>query len=348
MNKKYDAIALFSGGLDSILAVKILEEQNLNVKCLHFITPFFGDENQLNLWRKQYNLDIESVDIGRDFAHMLIERPSHGFGKWLNPCVDCKILMMQKVLEYAVKYGVSCIVSGEVLGQRPMSQRRDTLNVIKRDSGLGDMLLRPLSAKLLEPSRAELTGLVNRDNLKSISGRGRKEQLKLAKYYGIDPIPTPAGGCRLAEQENASRYAKAMLYLEKPDDKDFTLAHTGRQYWSNVDGQLFWLCIGRDAKSNAQLEQLIKPTDLIFKLQDFPGPLAIGRTIKTWPHEIMEDGASFVASFSPRAVQSNSCVKVNVRLGNKCFELKVMPNRESKNAWSEPVWDDIKTILKGR
>ncbi len=347
MNKQYDAIALFSGGLDSILAVKIIEEQGLNVKCLHFMTPFFGKEQELEKWRKLYGVDVQGVDIGAEFSQMLVSRPNHGFGKWLNPCVDCKILMMQKVHEFIHRYNVTCVVSGEVLGQRPMSQRRDTLNVIRRQSGLEDMLLRPLSALLMQPSRAELSGLVDRGRLKGISGRGRKEQLKLAKYYGIDPIPTPAGGCRLTEQENASRYAKALIYLGNPDDKDFALAHTGRQYWSYGDDGMYWLCIGRDAKSNAELEVLREPSDIIFKLKDFPGPLAIGRQVQPWNMEIMADGASFVASFAPRAVQSCASVIVIASQGDKTHEFEVMPSRETKQAWSEPTWDEVKDELKG-
>ncbi len=346
MNKQYDAIALFSGGLDSILAVKIIEEQGLNVKCLHFMTPFFGKEQELEKWRKIYGVDVEGVDIGPEFSQMLISHPSHGFGKWFNPCVDCKILMMQKVREYIDIYNITCVVSGEVLGQRPMSQRRDTLNVIRRQSGLEDMLLRPLSALLMQPSRAEISGLVDRTKLHGISGRGRKDQLKLAKYYGVDPIPTPAGGCRLTEQENASRYAKALIYLGSPDDKDFALAHTGRQYWSNSDDGMHWLCIGRDAKSNAELEKLRKPSDIMFKLKDFPGPLALGRQVQAWNLETMTDGASFVASFAPRAVQSCANVVVVARQGDSIYELEVMPSRETKKGWSEPTWDEIKTVLK--
>ncbi len=348
MNNKYDAIALFSGGLDSILAVKIIEEQGLNVKCLHFMTPFFGKEQELGLWRKQYNIDVQGVDVGADFAKMIVDGPNNGFGKWLNPCVDCKILMMNKTLEFIKFYDVQCVISGEVLGQRPMSQRRDTLNVIKRDSGLGDMLLRPLSALLLEPSRAELSGLVDRTKLHSISGRGRKDQLKLAKYYNVDPIPTPAGGCRLTEQENASRYAKAFLYLKTPDHNDFTLAHTGRQYWSADFQDSYWLCIGRDAKSNAELEKLLKPSDITFKLRNYPGPLALGRQIKSWHNNIIKDAASFVASFSPRAVQSGEIVVVTVKQGQKKYEVEVMPSRESQYDWGEPSWDEVKLALKKR
>ncbi len=345
MNKKYDAIALFSGGLDSILAVKMLEEQGLNIKCLHFVTPFFGNADMVHEWQKKYNLDIDSINIGEDFAQMLIAQPAHGFGKWLNPCVDCKILMLTKTREYIQKYNVSCVVSGEVIGQRPMSQRRDTLNVIRRDSGLGDVLLRPLSALLLEPSKAELSGLVDRSRLGKISGRGRKDQLKLAARYGIVDIPTPAGGCLLAEQENASRYAKIMIYIQNPCANDFELAQSGRQFWAHEEHGAYWLCIGRDAESNAKLDGVKRPSDIIFKLRDFAGPLAVARPIDEWHLDMIKDAAAFMASFSPRAVRSAASVVVNVRQDGRSFEVEVLPERNTKH-WFEPKWDESKKILK--
>ncbi len=347
MHKKYDAIALFSGGLDSILAVKMLEEQGLNVKCLHFVTPFFGKPELLEKWQNQYELDLDSVDVSAEFVQMLIDRPEHGFGKLLNPCVDCKILMLGKARECMNQFNVSCIVSGEVIGQRPMSQRRDTLNIIRRDSGLGDALLRPLSARLLEPSRAELSGLVDRNRLGKISGRGRKDQLVLAERYNITDIPTPAGGCRLAEQENAARYGKVLIHFEKPCANDFSLAHTGRQYWSEEGNGKNWLCIGRDVNSNAKLTDLLSPQDIKFRMRDFAGPLALGRQIDiAWNTDIIKDAASFVASFAPKAVRSGGAVFVVVEQDGQTFDVEIMPERNTKALWQEPKWDAVKKILK--
>ena len=128
------AFALFSGGLDSILAARLIMEQGLVVRCLHFVTPFFGKPQLIPHWEKVYGLEVEAVDVGEAFVRLLRERPAHGFGKVMNPCVDCKILMMRKARELMKKWGASFLISGEVLGQRPMSQRRDTLNVIRRDA----------------------------------------------------------------------------------------------------------------------------------------------------------------------------------------------------------------------
>ncbi len=348
MKNTYDAIALFSGGLDSILAVKVLEEQGLKVKCLHFVTPFFGKPDLLHKWSKTYGLDITAVDIGPDFVQLLRQRPEHGFGKLLNPCVDCKILLMRKALELMEKYGASCVVSGEVLGQRPMSQRRDTLNVIRRDSGLKDLLLRPLSAKLLEPSAAEKSGLVDRELLHNISGRGRKRQLELAAKYGIVDIPTPAGGCMLAEQENASRYWMVLTRVAQPTAEDFTLAHTGRQYWSEEGRGTRWLCIGRNAGSNARLQELVRPEDYVFRLRDFAGPLAVGRYMGGWDAATLQDAAAFVATYSPKAVkaaQAGEEVVVMLRQGAQGAKeqgIQVKPLRETPLKWQEPLWKDAK------
>ena len=344
MKNTYNAVALFSGGLDSILAVKVIEEQGLSVKCLHFSSPFFGKELLLDKWSKVYNIDIECVDISNDFINILLARPEHGFGKLLNPCVDCKILLMRKALEFMKAYNASFIISGEVLGQRPMSQRRDTLNVICREGGVQGLLVRPLSAKLLNPSLAEQHGIVNRELLHDISGRGRKQQLQLASNYGIQNIPTPAGGCMLAEQENASRYWMVLTRLKEPQVEDFILAHTGRQFWNNQGRGEYWLSVGRDASSNAALHSLVDENDYVFHLRDFAGPLALGRYTVNWNVDVLQDAASFVASYAPKAVQSGCPVVVMWRRGHrgKEEELLVFPNRKTQMQWQEPNWTDAK------
>ncbi len=350
MKNTYDAVALFSGGLDSILAVKTIEEQGLKVKCLHFVSPFFGKAHLQKKWEKLYKLDISCIDIGHDFVELLQKRPEHGFGKLLNPCVDCKILLMRHAQKHMASYGASFIISGEVLGQRPMSQRRDTLNVIRRDGGVNDVLLRPLSAKLFDPIAAERSQLVDREKLHKIAGRGRKEQMELAKHFGITVIPTPAGGCMLAEQENASRYWMVLTRVPHPSPNDFSLAHTGRQYWSEGGRGEYWLSIGRNAASNAALQERIQPEDYVFRMRDFAGPLAVGRNFRVWDEATLMDAASFVASYAPKAVkaaesgENDGKVIVMLRQGNtgKERELCICPTRTTPLQWHEPLWEDAK------
>ena len=191
--KNYDGIALFSGGLDSILAARLLMEQGRSIKCLHFFSPFFGHPGRVEHWQEVYGLDITAVDASAAFVDMLRRGPAYGFGSAMNPCVDCKILMMRMARECMEEYGAKFLVSGEVLGQRPMSQRRDTLNVIRRDAEVRDILLRPLCAKLLDPTAAEESGLVDRSRLLGLNGRGRKVRRQPRRikegpetYYGRD------------------------------------------------------------------------------------------------------------------------------------------------------------------
>ncbi|MFV0421282.1 tRNA(5-methylaminomethyl-2-thiouridylate) methyltransferase [Oleidesulfovibrio sp.] len=342
--QQYDAIALLSGGLDSILAVKVVQEQGLKVKCLHFVTPFFGKPREVERWETMYGLDIDVVDVSEDFVTMMRERPTHGYGKVLNPCVDCKILMMRKTRELMPKYGAKFIISGEVVGQRPMSQRRDTLNVIRRDAEVRDVLVRPLCAKRLDPTEAEEKGWIDREQLLSISGRGRKEQLALAEKYQLPVIPTPAGGCKLAERENARRYWPVLDRLPDPKARDFKLANVGRQYWSGNR----WLSIGRNKGDNEGLRKLARKGDLLFKVVDFPGPIAVGRQIDEdpWSPEEVAHAAAFVASFSPKAVRSGELVQVELSSNGHTGFMTVMPDRETPMKWAENDWLDVREDIK--
>ena len=309
--KHYDGIALFSGGLDSILAARLVMEQGLKVKCLHFFSPFFGHPGRLGHWEKEYGLDIDPVDVSAEFVELLKRGPAHGYGSAMNPCVDCKIVMISRARELMQEYGASFIISGEVLGQRPMSQRRDTLNAIRRDANVKDVLLRPLSAKLMDPTPMEESGLVDREKLKGFNGRGRKDQLALAEHFGITEIPTPGGGCKLTEKENTRRFWPVLSRLDAPTVNDFRLADTGRQFWMND----FWLTVGRQKYDNEIYADLQRKDDLHFKLAGFPGPIAIGRSSREWDSESVQKAAALVASYSPKAVKaSEEGQRVGVRV----------------------------------
>ena len=253
--QQYDGIALFSGGLDSLLTARLLMEQGLAIKCLHFHSPFFGSPGRVEHWRSAYGLDIDAVDAGPEYVEMLKAGPAHGFGSAMNPCVDCKILMMRRAKDLMQGYGASFIASGEVLGQRPMSQRRDTLNIILRDAGVRGLLLRPLCALLLEPTQAELSGLVDRSRLLAFNGRGRKDQLELAHRFGISEIPTPGGGCKLTEKENTRRFWPVLRRVASPSVEDFRLADIGRQFWHGD----CWLSIGRHQQDNEAYAGVLRP-----------------------------------------------------------------------------------------
>ena len=343
-DSNYDAVALLSGGLDSILAVKVVEEQGLKVKCLHFTSPFFGKPQKVSHMARVHNLDIQAIDIGQDYVDMIANRPKHGFGKILNPCVDCKILMLRKARERMEELGASMIISGEVVGQRPMSQRRDALNLISRDAGVRDVLVRPLTAGRIDPSEAEERGLIDRSRLRSISGRGRKDQMALAKHFGMTEIPTPAGGCMLAETESSRRYWPVIEYSPSPQTEDFYLANTGRQFWREG----YWLAIGRNQGDNKRMESLARPGDLLFKVAGFPGPLSLGRQFegKPWPQDIIESAAAFAARFSPKARKHGGPVGVNVSFEGETSQVTVTPLTLEQDLWLEPQWDDAKAAIQ--
>ena len=337
----YDAVALFSAGLDSLLATKVIEAQGLTVKCLHFFSPFFGHTRKIGYWRRTYGLDITGVDIGDAYVEMMLNGPKFGFGKFFNPCVDCKIIMLRHARALMEKYGATFIITGEVLGQRPMSQRRDAMNSVRNESDTKDILLRPLCAKRLEPTPMELSGLVDRERLCDLWGRGRTGQMDLAAHFGITEIPTPGGGCLLTEESSAKRYATVFEHVEKPAAALFYLANVGRQYWSGSH----WLAIGRDQNSNEQIRELITETDLIFDLRDFPGPLSVGRQIcGAWSPEAVADAASFAASFSPRAKKSDSPVAVTVREGDTQYTVTVQPSRITPMVWRDVDWAEAKAV----
>ena len=340
--KNYDGIALFSGGLDSILAARLVMEQGLKVKCLHFFSPFFGHPGRIAHWQKEYGLDIDPVDVSPEFVELLKRGPAHGFGSAMNPCVDCKIVMISRARELMQEYGAKFIVSGEVLGQRPMSQRRDTLNAIRRDANVKDVLLRPLSAKLMDPTPMEESGLVDREKLKAFNGRGRKDQLALAEHFGITEIPTPGGGCKLTEKENTRRFWPVLSRLAAPTVNDFRLADTGRQFWL---GEL-WLAVGRQKYDNEIYADLQQADDLHFKLAGFPGPIAIGRASRQWDSEAVQKAAALVASYSPKAVKAaeeGQPVGVRVTQNGRQSIVYVTPCRESE--FTEPTWEAARDEL---
>ncbi|WP_298067959.1 tRNA(5-methylaminomethyl-2-thiouridylate) methyltransferase [uncultured Mailhella sp.] len=338
--KQYDGLALFSGGLDSILAARLLMEQSLRILCLHFFSPFFGHPQKLAHWSSIYGLDIEPVDVSEEYVDMLRNGPVYGFGSAMNPCVDCKILMMRRARQLLGEYGTRFLVSGEVLGQRPMSQRRDTLNIIRRDAGVKGLLLRPLCARLLDPTEAEESGLVDRSRLLAINGRGRKEQLALAGHFGISEIPTPGGGCLLTEKENTRQFWPVLRRLTRPCAADFRLAAVGRQFWHGDR----WLSVGRSRFDNESYPPLLRPGDLLFKVAGFPGPLALGRGSRPWDAEAVQEAAALMASYSPKARQSGAEVSVRVTVDGETHCVSVLPRRET--LFREPSWEEVSAELQ--
>jgi tRNA-specific 2-thiouridylase len=308
----FDALSLFSGGLDSILASKLMQSHGHKVLGLHFVSPFFGKPDKVAFWEREYGIPVQVIDVGQEFVDLMAGFPPHGFGKVLNPCVDCKILMLRRAKTLLPVYEASFLISGEVLGQRPMSQRADTLNIIRNDADVRDVLLRPLSAGLLPLTPMEESGLVDRSRLPSLCGRGRKGQYALARELGVTKIPTQAGGCRLGERESARRYWPILRAFSRPLAPYFDLANVGRQLWRGDGDQ--WMVMGRDHKDNQKLLRLIAPEYYVFELKSFPGPDAVGIPApgQVWSPEALAEAAACLASFSPKARNHDGAVEVSV------------------------------------
>jgi tRNA U34 2-thiouridine synthase MnmA/TrmU len=282
------AIALLSGGLDSTLAVKIIQNMGIEIKALNFHTGFCLVDHRRHLSVRRgekpprneslragadLGVPVEMIDISGEYLDVVLN-PKHGYGSAANPCVDCRIMMLRKAKERMEKEGADFIITGEVVGQRPMTQHKGTLRLIAKQSGTREILLRPLSAKLLDPTRPEIEGLVDREALYGISGRGRKDQMRLAKELGITDYPQPAGGCCFLTDHNYARRFRDLVRHRPPGSitmEDLVLLKVGRHFRVSESAKVI---VGRDQAENEFLERYTAGRWL-FKVRGFEGPLTL-------------------------------------------------------------------------
>jgi tRNA-specific 2-thiouridylase len=273
------AIALLSGGLDSTLAAKLVLEQGIELEALNFLTVFCTCTNRgetclasqkavdaLGIPLKVFNVSEEYLDV--------VKHPKHGYGSNMNPCIDCRIFMMKKAKAYLEETGASFIVTGEVLGERPMSQRRDAMRLIEKEAGLDGLVLRPLSAKLLSASIPEKEGWVDREKLLKIQGRSRKPQIQLADHFGIRDYPCPAGGCLLTDPGFAQRMRDLNRYHSDFLLNDVHLLKMGRHFRLSPHLKLV---VGRNEEENQKIQTFSQEGDILFKVSRYPGPLSLLR-----------------------------------------------------------------------
>jgi len=340
---KYDAVALMSGGLDSLLAMRVIMDQGLRVLGLHFCSPFFGHPELINHWEKIYGVELKAIDITQEHISLIKNKPKHGYGSVLNPCTDCHILMAKKAKEIMEKINAKFIISGEVIWQRPMSQRPDSLNIVHNDSKTKSILLRPLSALWLEPTKPEITGLVDRNRLLKLSGRGRSEQLELAKHYGFTEIPMPGGGCILTERKSSARFWVILNNFESPTAIDFQIAQAGRffYYGNHI------LAISKNTNDADLLESCQKTNDIIMELVDYGGPLALGRSESDWSDEYIYEAAALMASYATKAIRElpeNTPLRVSIIHNQQSKIISVIPKRST--VFQETNWDETELIIK--
>lgn len=277
MKKK--GVALISGGLDSTVALKMILDQGIEVTALNFITPFCtctskssGCSHQASKVAKELGIEVKVVYKGLDYVEM-IKDPKYGYGKNMNPCVDCRIFMHKEAKKLMHEIGASFIITGEVLGQRPMSQRLDTFRIIERDSGLEGLVVRPLSAGLLSPTEPELNGIIDRNRLMDISGRSRRVQMDLAEEFGINEYPCASGGCLLTDTEFAKRIKDLFRYSSPYTLTDVKLLRIGRHF--RIDNSTK-LIVGRREEENKEMVALTEDKGYhIFRPNNFSGPTAV-------------------------------------------------------------------------
>jgi tRNA U34 2-thiouridine synthase MnmA/TrmU len=292
MEKK--ALALLSGGLDSTLAVKLILSQGIEVFGLNFISPFCrcnrrsGCRLESKKVADRFAIPLKVIGVGKEYLDV-VRNPAYGYGKNMNPCLDCRILMLRKARDYMEQVGASFIITGEVLGQRPMSQYKKAMKLIEREAGLEGLVLRPLSAKLLEPSLPEKAGIVDRKKLLGIKGRSRRPQIQLATELGISDYPCPAGGCLLTDPGFSRRIRDLFRYSQDPTLNDVELLKIGRHFRLSPYEKVV---VGRNEDENKRLKGLLRPTDYCLRVNGYKGPLVLLRTL----NEVVVDEAIHLAA----------------------------------------------------
>lgn len=260
------ALAMISGGLDSILAAKLIKEQGIEVIGVCFRSYFFNEASAIKM-TKQIDIPLEVVDFSE--AHMdIVKNPKHGWGKNINPCIDCHTMMMKYSGELLKKFNADFIITGEVLNQRPMSQNKQALNIVKKESGYADKILRPLCAKNLPETEMEKNGLVDREKLLNISGRSRKRQMELAEMWGIKEYPSPAGGCRLTEPNYALKLKDALNHKEDLTEDEIGILRFGRHFRTENNTKII---ATRTAEEADQMREYINESYLEFNTSKFAG-----------------------------------------------------------------------------
>jgi tRNA-uridine 2-sulfurtransferase len=319
------AIALLSGGLDSTLAVLTVIRQGIEVMAIKFRTPFDCDtgipeeasSSTYSSLAAKSGFCVELRRLDTMFIE-IVKDPPHGYGKNMNPCIDCRILMLRQAKTFMDQRGADFIITGEVLGQRPMSQRRDMLYHIDKEAGVAGLVLRPLSAKLLRATLPEEKGIVDREKLFGLSGRSRKPQMALAREYGLTDYPPPAGGCLLTEPNYSFRLKDLLDHNPSPSGKDIDLLRIGRHFRFSPFCKIV---VGRDEDENAKLEALSENGDFLLKVEGYGSPL----TLVTG--EISDDAIKTAASICARYSDAKDMAAVTVKgiYGNKSFSITVMP-----------------------
>jgi tRNA-specific 2-thiouridylase len=311
---KVKALALFSGGLDSILAVKLILKQSIDVVAVNFFSAFClcaKDECGVVEAAKKLGVPLKVVELDHDYLK-IIRKPKHGYGKNMNPCVDCRIFILKKAKKYAKEIGADFIFTGEVLDERPMSQHFGALKTIEEESDLKGKILRPLSAKLLPETVIERKGLVNRKKLLNIRGRSRKPQFKLAEEFNIVSYPSPAGGCLLTCREYSNKLRDLFKYKKRCSMADVALLSVGRHFRLGRNK----IILGRNEAENKVLIEKKLRNDYYFEVPDVGSPITILQGVKT--QKAIKKAAALTAFYSDAKIS-----EVTVNFGRESLSKRI-------------------------
>lgn len=327
--QKKKAVALLSGGLDSNLAVRIIREQGIDVEAVAIKTPFCDFDcgrscgHNLKEVASDLGIKLKTVYLGEEYLKM-VKNPKYGYGSGMNPCIDCRVMMYKSAKAHMDRIGADFLITGEVLSQRPMSQNRRALQIIEQNADMVGKVVRPLSAHNFFPTEPEISGLIKRENLYSVSGRSRKEQLKLARRYGIIDPPNAAGGCLLTDRS----FSKKLEDLILKGDRDLTLndvelLKVGRHFRLSQSTKLV---VGRNEEENEIILGLTSCNDVLLEVHHYKGP--VGMIRGSIPETVLVTGAAIVLRYSDAPRASTSTVIVS-RSNHILYTISSVPCQQS-------------------
>ena len=318
------AIALYSGGLDSTLAILVAMRQGIEVTAVTFLTHFGCDISDRSSCSKdpftaaaQFGFEVKLCHLADRFTE-IVKKPKFGHGKNMNPCIDCRILMLQEAKVLMAMRRADFIITGEVLGQRPMSQRRDTFPKIDREAGLAGYIVRPLSAQLLNPTIPEQAGIIDREKLCAFNGRSRKPQIALAREFGLTDYPAPAGGCLLTDPIYSHRLRELLEHTPSPQLKDIQFLRVGRHFRVPRSGKII---VGRHEEDNKMIDSLAGIDDYLLWVEGQGSPLTVASSTMT------DDELGIAAALCARYSDAKTLpvVDVSVKKNGGCFVMQVCP-----------------------
>ncbi len=311
--EKKKVVALLSGGLDSQLAIKMMQEQGFDVSAVAIKTPFCdfdcgrGCGFEIRERADDLDVNLKTVYLGDEYIEML-KHPKHGIGAGFNPCIDCRSMMFDAAKKHMEEIGAEFIISGEVLGQRPMSQHAPALKTIEKESDLVGKIVRPLSAALLPETDPEKNGIIKRENLGMIRGRTRRNQLDMAKKYGIENPPNAGGGCLLTEPHFGIKAKDLFSHTKNPTINDIDLLKIGRHF--RLDEETKFI-VGRNKDENEMIKAIALPGDILLEAKDFVGPVSILRGSNAKEHLKFASSITLRYSDAPNNEQAIVSIKDN-------------------------------------